>query len=303
MHEENTNQDKQQSKIHSKLQEFKFNARSWLDDTIQELKTNPSHAVWKISSATVFFVAVISFLYALYNLIKAYVTGVVQFKLFADATSFGSMYLSGWVGMLVSLLIGIMIISVAILYVSESEGIVRILGEVLIGLIIVGYVMRFLLVGDIGIFINEDAISNSSIQVQEQVLIQTNNILLSLRYYVLSYIDSQDYRTYHDIINGVFFVLYAPYIGLILLMWFSDNDIKFKLKTSLVTFLCIQVLFRFILWLLDNLSGIVRFVSILIACLVILWVLGSALSGSFGDHSIYTNDLGEEIRIDHNKKA
>jgi membrane protein len=303
MHEENTNQDKQQSKIHSKLQEFKFAARSWLDDTIQELKTNPSHAVWKISSVTAFSVAVISFLYALYNLITAYMTGVVQFKLFADATSFGSMYLSGWVGMLVSLLIGIMIISVAILYVSESEGIVRILGEVLIGLIIVGYVMRFLLVGDIGIFINEDAISNSSIQVQEQVLIQTNNILLSLRYYVLSYIESQDYSTYHDIINGVFFVLYAPYIGLILLMWFSDNDIKFKLKTSLVTFLCIQVLFRFILWLLDNLSGIVRFVSILIACLVILWVLGSALSGSFGDHSIYTNDLGEEIRIDHNKKA
>lgn len=55
MHEENINQDKQQSKIHSKLQEFKFAARSWLDDTIQELKTNPSHAVWKISSATVFF--------------------------------------------------------------------------------------------------------------------------------------------------------------------------------------------------------------------------------------------------------
>lgn len=217
MHEENTNQDKQQSKIHSKLQEFKFAARSWLDDTIQELKTNPSHAVWKISSVTAFFVAVISFLYTLYNLITAYTTGVVQFKLFADATSFGSMYLSGWVGMLVSLLIGIMIISVAILYVSESEGIVRILGEVLIGLIIVGYVMRFLLVGDIGIFINEDAISNSSIQVQEQVLIQTNNILLSLRYYVLSYIDSQDYRTYHDIINGVFLCCTLLILGLFFL--------------------------------------------------------------------------------------
>lgn len=304
MSEENANQDKQQtSMLHREIQRLKSNAWLWFENYILALKTNPSDAVWKISSVTAFSVAVISFLYALYNLITAYMTGVVQFKLFADATSFGSMYLSGWVGMLVSLLIGIMIISVAILYVSESEGIVRILGEVLIGLIIVGYVMRFLLVGDIGIFINEDAISNSSIQVQEQVLIQTNNILLSLRYYVLSYIESQDYSTYHDIINGVFFVLYAPYIGLILLMWFSDNDIKFKLKTSLVTFLCIQVLFRFILWLLDNLSGIVRFVSILIACLVILWVLGSALSGSFGDHSIYTNDLGEEIRIDHNKKA
>ena len=122
MHGENINQDKQQSKIHSKLQEFKFNARNWFDDTIQELKTNPSHAVWKISSAAVFFVAVISFLYTLYSLITAYATGAVHFELSTNGTSFGLIYLSGWVGMLVSLLIGTMLISMAISFVSESKG-------------------------------------------------------------------------------------------------------------------------------------------------------------------------------------
>ena len=43
--------------------------------------------------------------------------------------------------------------------------------------------------------------------------------------------------------------------------------------------------------------------SILIAGLVLLWMFGFALSGSSGDHSIFTNDLGEEIRIDRTKRV
>lgn len=104
-------------------------------------------------------------------------------------------------------------------------------------------------------------------------------------------------------INGVLFVMYAPYIGLILLIWFSDIDMKFELNTSLKVFLCIQVLFRIVLWILDNLGGILWFVSILLAGLVLLWMFGFALSGSSGDHSIFTNDLGEEIRIDRTKRV
>lgn len=288
MHGENINQDKQQSKIHSKLQEFKFNARNWFDDTIQELKTNPSHAVWKISSAAVFFVAVISFLYTLYSLITAYAMGAVHFELSTNGTSFGLIYLSGWVGMLVSLLIGTMLISMAISFVSESKGVVRILGEILTGLIIVGYVMRFLLVGDLGIFINNAEMIDSLALFYDKICYS-----LSLSFGVLP----------TDVINGVLFVMYAPYIGLILLIWFSDIDMKFELNTSLKVFLCIQVLFRIVLWILDNLGGILWFVSILIAGLVILWVFGSALSGSSGDHSIFTNDLGEEIRIDRTKRV
>lgn len=289
MNEETTSQDKQQSSIlHREVQRLKSNARFLFEDFILVLKTNPSDAVWKISSVSAFSVAVISFLYTLYNLITAYMTGAVQFRLFADATSFEFMYLSGWVGMLVSLLIGIMIISMAILYVSESKGVVRILGEVLIGLIIVDYVIRFLLVGDIGIFINEYEIFNSFNQAQNQVLVQANDILLSLRYYVLlSYLTSQGW------VNGISFVLYAPYIGLILLIWFSDNDVKSKLKISLVTFLCIQVLFRFVLFALDHLGGIVGVIVGLLCGLLIIWIMLSGLSSSGSDDSIYTVDWGK----------
>ncbi len=94
----------------------------WFDDTIQKLKTVTLFG----KLAQLRFLSQYPFFMHFTNLI-ATCGRAAHFELSTNGTSFGLIYLSGWVGMLVSL-IGIMLISMVISFVSESR-FVHILGN------------------------------------------------------------------------------------------------------------------------------------------------------------------------------
>lgn len=283
MQEEDANQGKHESKLHRELRGLEFDIKRWVDGIVLEIKTDPSSGVCRASAAAACFVAVISLLYALFNLVEAYITGTVHFQLSTVGTSFGSLYLSGWVGTLVSLFVGVMLVSAAVSFVLKSRGVVCVLGTVLTGLLIVSYVMCFLLVGDTFAFVNNEII----------------NPLVFFLGQVLYSFSLDPYVVLPSMIKGLIFAFYIPYIVFPLLMWFTGKA-KPQLIISIRTLLCIQVLFRLVLWVGDNLGGIAWFVVVVAIAAIVIWLFSGGSDS--GDHSIYTNDLGEKIQITRIKK-
>lgn len=283
MCEEDVSQSKQESGLHRRLRELESDIKRRLDNVVQEIKTDASSGICRVSAAVACFVATLSLLYALFNLITAYVTGAAHFELSIVGTSFGKLYLAGWVGSLVSFLVGIMLVSAAISFVRKSKGVICVLGAILTVLLLISYLMLFFFVGDLGAFVNNELI-NPFLYFIAQVLVS-----LSLDPYVF----------FQNMIKGIPVLFCIPYIVFPLLIWFSGNA-KPQLIISLKALLCIHVLFRIVLWVADNINGIVWFLALALIAALALWLFSGGSDS--GDHSIYVNDLGDKIRIKHIRK-
>lgn len=251
---EDASQSKQESGLHRRLRELESDIKRRLDNVVQEIKTDASSGICRVSAAVACFVATLSLLYALFNLITAYVTGAAHFELSIVGTSFGTLYLAGWVGSLVSFLVGIMLVSAAISFVRKSKGVICVLGAILTALLLISYLMLFFFVGDLGAFGNE--LINPFLYFIARVLVS-----LSIDPYVF----------FQNMIKGIPILFCIPYIVFPLLIWFSGNA-KPQLIISLKALLCIHVLFRIVLWVADNINGIVWFLALALIAALALWL-------------------------------
>ena len=156
-----------------------------------------------------------------------------------------------------------MLVSAAISFVRKSKGVICVLGAILTVTSPNQLFDALLFVGDLGAFGNE--LINPFLYLIAQVLVS-----LSIDPYVF----------FQNMIKGIPILFCIPYIVFPLLILFSGNA-KPQLIISLKALLCIHVLFRIVLWVADNINGIVWFLALALIAALALWLFsGIGFRGS-----------------------
>lgn len=241
-----------------------------------ELVNDTSAGVCHIASVVGCLVATASFLYAFISLVISYATGATHFSISMENTTFGAMYLSGWVGIVVAVAVGVMLVSAAIAYVRERTGVSKVLCAILAGLMALTYVNSCLLFGDFADVYN-------------------NEILIPLVNGFAFLLSSLSLNPFTILPGALLVVAAVGWVATILLAVFAwRSERRTLVITCLKTVACVYVLFKALLAIADYIGSIVGVIILVAIGLLVIWVF---TSGDGPDHSIFTNDLGERIKV------